>query len=264
MVQPLDPKRIPKFVNQLVIPPVYMPTILRQPISGEVIGHAYKIEASEFQQQILPPGFGTTKVFGYSGMIQDPYTGRAVYYKSAPGSTFEAIRGIPVHVQWINNITGPHFLPVDPTLDWANPNSMSVPLPPFPSFPPGFPLAQQPVPIVPHLHGGEHPSYFDDYPDAWFTADGRTGMAFITNTYTFPNVQQPTALWYHDHTMGMTRLNNYAGLTGFYLLRDMNDPIVPFLPSRPSDRVAALVRGISSNKSKKIIILRSIVDSCLC
>nr|WGE05140.1 hypothetical protein P5640_24300 [Bacillus subtilis] len=87
-----------------------MPTILRQPISGEVIGHAYKIEASEFQQQILPPGFGTTKVFGYSGMIQDPYTGRAVYYKSAPGSTFEAIRGIPVHVQWINNITGPHFL----------------------------------------------------------------------------------------------------------------------------------------------------------
>ncbi|MCM3676901.1 multicopper oxidase [Peribacillus simplex] len=235
MVQPLDPKRIPKFVNQLVIPPVYMPTVLRQPMSGEVIGHAYKIEASEFQQQILPPGFGTTKVFGYGGMIQDPHTGRGVYYRSAPGSTFEAIRRIPVHVQWINNITGPHFLPVDPTLDWANPNSMSVPLPPFPSFPPGFPLAQQTVPIVPHLHGGEHPSYFDGYPDAWFTADGRTGMAFITNTYTFPNVQQPTALWYHDHTMGMTRLNNYAGLTGFYLLRDMNDPIAPFLPSKDNE-----------------------------
>jgi FtsP/CotA-like multicopper oxidase with cupredoxin domain len=108
---------------------------------------------------------------------------------------------------------------------------MSVPLPPYPSFPPGFPVAQKPVPIVPHLHGGEHPSYFDGYPDAWFTADGRRGMAFITNIYSFPNVQQPTALWYHDHTMGMTRLNNYAGLTGFYLLRDMNDPIAPFLPS---------------------------------
>jgi spore coat protein A, manganese oxidase len=235
MVQPLDPKKIPKFVSQLVIPPVYMPAVLKKPMSGEVIGHAYKIEASEFQQQILPPGFGTTKVFGYGGMIKDPHTGRAVYYKSAPGPTFEAIRGIPVHVQWINNITGPHFLPVDPTLDWANPNSISVPPPPFPSFPPGFPQAQQPVPIVPHLHGGENPSYFDGYPDAWFTADGRTGMAFITNTYTFPNVQQPTALWYHDHTMGITRLNIYAGLTGFYLLRDMNDTIAPFLPSRENE-----------------------------
>ncbi len=89
----------------------------------------------------------------------------------APGPTYEAIRGIPVHVQWINNIAGPHFLPVDPTLDWANPNFMSVPLPPFPSFPPGFPLAQQTVPIVPHLHGGENPSYYDGYPDAWWTAD---------------------------------------------------------------------------------------------
>ena len=235
MVQPLDPKRIPKFVNQLVIPPEYMPTVLRQPLTGEVIGHAYTIDASEFQQQILPPGFGTTKVFGYGGMIQDPHTGRAVYYRSAPGSTFEAIRGIPLHVQWRNNIIGPHLLPVDPTLDWANPNSMSIPLPPFPSFPPGFHLAQQTVPIVPHFHGGENPSYFDGYPDSWVTADGRTGPTFTTNTYTFPNKQQPTALWYHDHAMGMTRLNNYAGLTGFYLLRDMNDPIAPFLPSRENE-----------------------------
>ena len=235
VAQPLDPKMIPKFVNQLVIPPVYMPSVLRQPMTGEVIGHAYKIDASEFQQQILPLGFRTTKVFGYGGMIQDPHTGKSVYHRSAPGSTFEAVRGIPVHVQWRNNITGPHFLPVDPTLDWANPNSMSVPLPPFPAFPPGFPLAQRTVPIVPHLHGGEHPSYFDGHPDAWFTADGRTGMAFVTNTYIYPNIQNPTALWYHDHTMGITRLNNYAGLTGIYLLREMNDPIAPFLPSRENE-----------------------------
>jgi FtsP/CotA-like multicopper oxidase with cupredoxin domain len=235
MVQLLDPKRIPKYINQLGHTPVYMPTVLRQTTNGQVIGHAYNIIASEFQQQILPTGFGTTKVFGYGGMIQDPHTGRAVFYRSAPGSTFEAIRGIPVHVQWINNITGPHFLPVDPTLDWANPNAMSVPLPPFPSFPPGFPLAQKSVPIVPHLHGGENPSYYDGYPDAWWTADGKTGMAFTTNNYIFPNVQQPTTLWYHDHTMGITRLNNYAGLTGLYVIREMNDPIAPFLPSRENE-----------------------------
>jgi spore coat protein A len=235
MVQPLDPKRIPKYVNQLVIPPAYLPSVLRQPISGEVIGHAYQIEASEFQQQILPAGFGTTKVFGYGGVIQDPHTGRAVYYRSAPGPTFEAVRGIPVHVQWINNITGPHFLPVDPTLDWANPNSVGAPVPPTPPFPPGFPQAQYPVPIVPHLHGGEDPSYYDGNPDAWWTADGKTGMAFTTNTYTFLNVQQPTTLWYHDHTMGITRLNNYAGLSGLYVIREINDPIAPYLPGRENE-----------------------------
>lgn len=230
MVQPLDSKSIPKYVNQLVKPPVYMPAIVRNPMTRQVIGHAYKIIASVFQQQILPPGFGTTKVFGYGGMVQDPHTGRAVYYRSAPGSTFEAIRGIPVQVQWINNISEPHFLPVDPTLDWANPNSVPISLPPYPPFPPGFPLAQQHVPIVPHLHGGETSSYYDGYPMAWFTADGRIGPAFTTNNYFYPNVQQPTTLWYHDHTMGMTRLNNYAGLTGFYVIRDRNDPLAPFLP----------------------------------
>ncbi|PLR68688.1 MULTISPECIES: multicopper oxidase family protein [Bacillaceae] len=235
MVKSLDPKSIPKYVNQLFIPPVYMPTILRQPNTGQVIGHEYKINVSEFQQQLLPPGFGTTKVYGYGGMIQDQNTGSAVYFRSAPGPTFEAIRGIPVYVQWINNLTGPLFLPVDPTLDWANPNSMAIPRPPFPSFPPGFPLAQKPVPIVTHLHGGETPSYFDGNPDAWFTADGRTGMAFITDKYTYLNVQQPTTLWYHDHTMGINRLTLYAGLAGGYVLRDMNDPIASFLPGRENE-----------------------------
>lgn len=235
MVKPLDPKSIPKYVNQLVIPPVYMPTVLRQHMTGHVIGHEYKINVSEFHQQILPAGFGTTKVFGYGGMIQDQNTGRAVYFRSVPGPTFEAIRGIPVHVQWINYLTGSHFLPVDPTIDWANPNSMAIPRPPSPSFPPGLPLAQKPVPIVPHLHGGENPSYFDGHPDAWFTSDGKTGMAFITNNYTFPNVQQPTTLWYHDHTMGITRLNIYAGLAGLYVIRDTNDPIASALPRRENE-----------------------------
>lgn len=235
MKQPLDPKTIPKYVNQLVIPPVYLPTVLRQPMTGRVNGHAYKINMSEFQQQILPLGFGTTKVFGYGGTIQHPNTGKAVYIRSVPGPTFEAVRGIPVHVQWINNLTGPHFLPVDPTLDWANPNSTAIPRPPFPSFPPGFSSAQKTVPTVPHLHGGEHPSYYDGHPDAWFTSDGRTGMTYVTNNYTYFNVQQPTTLWYHDHTMGMTRLNIYAGLSGMYVLRDPNDPIAAYLPGKEND-----------------------------
>jgi spore coat protein A, manganese oxidase len=234
MVQLLDPKSIPKYVNQLVIPPVFKPTVLRDPMTGQ-IGHSYRINVTEFQQQILPPGFGTTKVFGYGGIIQDQNAGREVYFRGTPGPTFEAIRGIPVHVQWINNLTDSIFLPVDPTIVWANPNSMPIPRPPFPSYPPGFPQAQKPVPIVTHLHGGETPSYFDGNPDAWFTADGRTGMAFVTNQYSYLNLQQPTTLWYHDHTVGINRLTIYAGLAGFYLLRDTNDPIAGSLPSRENE-----------------------------
>ena len=50
---------------------------------------------------------------------------------------------------------------VDPTIHWANPNSNSTPASPFPAYPPGYPNAQTPVPLVTHLHGGENQSYSD-------------------------------------------------------------------------------------------------------
>ncbi|TLN10129.1 copper oxidase, partial [bacterium] len=131
----------------------------------------------------------------------------------------------------VNNLTGPHMFPVDPTLHWANPNMMPMmPDQPWPLFPPGFPEAQSPVPVVPHLHGGEVPSESDGHPEAWFTADGKTGPAYTTDFYTYPNEQQPTTLWYHDHALGITRINVMSGLAGFYLLRDPGDNIAPLLP----------------------------------
>ena len=60
----------------------------------------------------------------------------------------------------------------------------------------------------------------DGHPDAWFTHDGRCGPGYVSSTYTYPNTQEPATLWYHDHALGMTRLNVYAGLAGFYLLRE--------------------------------------------
>ena len=39
-------------------------------------------------------------------------------------------------------------------------------------------------------------------------------------TYYYPNEQEPAALWYHDHAMGINRLNIYAGLFGQFLIRD--------------------------------------------
>lgn len=222
----LDPKDIPKYVNQLPKPPVYKPCISRKwSLFGPgKIKHSYTIDISEFEQQVLPPGLPQTKVWGYGGLIKDEKTGKVKYSRSTPGATFEAIRGVPVKVKWINKLKGKHLFAVDPTLHWANPNNkpMHDLSKPWPPFPPGFPDAQFPVPIVTHLHGGENASVNDGYPEAWFTFDGKFGPDFKTSDYYYPNKQLSATLWYHDHALGITRLNVYAGLAGFYLLRDRN------------------------------------------
>ena len=38
--------------------------------------------------------------------------------------------------------------------------------------------------------------------------------------YVYPNAQEPNTLFYHDHALGITRLNVMSGLAGFYLIRE--------------------------------------------
>lgn len=222
----LDPQTIPKYVNRLEKPAVFKPCVVKVRTKKRFrapcqVQHHYNIDIGETYEQMLPPGFPRTKVYGYGGIIRDPKTGRVRYHISSPGSTFEARRDIPIVVKWRNCIVEPHFLAVDPTLHWANPKGMPMDPPkPWPAFPPGFLEAQHPVPTVTHLHGAEVQSDSDGHPEAWFTHDGKHGHSFVSSTYTYPNTQEATTMWYHDHTMGMTRLNVYAGLAGFYLLRD--------------------------------------------
>ena len=111
-----------------------------------------------------------------------------------PGPTFEAMRGSPIVVHWENRLPAQHLFRVDPTIHGA--------MPPAPE-----------VRTVPHLHGAQTRSESDGLPEKWF----KTGeMA----EYHYPNQQQGATLWYHDHAVGITRLNVYAGLSGLYLLRD--------------------------------------------
>ena len=266
----LDPKAIPKFVNQLTgPPPVYAPNV--------GTANEYTIDATQFTQQILPPGFPTTKVWGYGGTIVG-----GTYLANAPGATFEAVRGVPIKVTWQNKLDGSHLLPVDPTLHWANPNNIPMPDPlnplapvaPFPPYdgittfgfdgtvenPPGTGLkynAQSPVPLVPHLHGGEVQSTSDGHPEAWFTSasSGLFGMEFSTNdiyqpttppptpgeaVFNYPNEQPPTTLWYHDHALGITRINVLSGLAGFYLLRgNVTNPTSPYYDAVEAALVAS-------------------------
>ena len=75
-----------------------------------------------------------------------------------------------------------------------------------------------------HLHGGHVEAASDGDPEAWFTPGfAERGPAFVKEIYRYANDQEAGTLWYHDHALGLTRLNVGAGLAGFYLVRDGNE-----------------------------------------
>ncbi|HTK06918.1 MAG TPA: multicopper oxidase domain-containing protein [Ktedonobacteraceae bacterium] len=214
-------------ISQFVEP---LPTFVGSRVKSDCI----TVSIREFQQKILPAQFYTslsapfsagTYVWGYK------VDGRPV---SSPGFTIEAIQGKPTYVTYINHLPRPMsskvepLLTVDQTLFWANPLKQE----------PSAALYKGPVPISPHWHGGEVPSQFDGGPMAWFTQNGIHGSAYNTleptssnaAIYRYPNAQPPTTLWFHDHAMGITRLNVFAGLFAFYLLRDRYDTGLPGNP----------------------------------
>jgi FtsP/CotA-like multicopper oxidase with cupredoxin domain len=240
----LDPNTIPKHVNQLVVPPVYVPDT-----QGP---DTYTITMATSRQQILPTGTvlapgadGQTNVWGYQGnaVVRGDTLGvpDGTYLPDfifSPSATFEATRGTPIAVKWINNIDVPQPFAVDPTLKWATPTGLFPPADsitqPFPAFPPGWDgiqtalNAQAPVALVPHLHGAEVASQYDGGPEHWWTSTGMQGPNYNTYAetesnsaiYYYVNAQEPNTLWYHDHALGITRLNVMSGLAGYYLLRE--------------------------------------------
>jgi spore coat protein A len=116
------------------------------------------------------------------------------YGDSFPGPIFDTRSGEGLVVEWANELPTKHFLPIDHTLHGAE--------------------ADKPeVRTVVHLHGGKTPPESDGYPEAWFVP-GKSGTCF------YPNRQDATMLFYHDHAMGINRLNIYAGLQGLFLIRD--------------------------------------------
>ena len=70
------------------------------------------------------------------------------------------------------------------------------------------------------MHGARTWPDSDGYPESWFTSDGRAGPYFSPEPSRYPNDQPAATLWYHDHAIGITRLNIYAGLCGLYFIRD--------------------------------------------
>ena len=150
----------------------------------------------------------------------------------------------------------PHLLPIDQTLHWANPGADCINGPPRTDCRgESQEIYDGPVPIVTHVHGAHVGPESDGYPEAWWlpaplddsnfecvknpgTANNQTkfvcqgtlanGYGYADNTnvtpgvanFSYPNDQPSTTLWYHDHTLGMTRNNVYAGPAGFWLIRE--------------------------------------------
>jgi FtsP/CotA-like multicopper oxidase with cupredoxin domain len=242
----LDPESVPKYAAPIVIPPA-MPRTGKINQKGSKNIDYYEIAVRQFQQQILPPGMPSTTVWSY-GSVQYPGTVAEGGSFNYPAFTIEAKWESPVRVMWINDLVDasgsylPHLLPVDQTLHWANP-----PAGPGNTDTRGTSqdLYKGPVPIVTHVHGAHTYEESDGYPEAWYLPNASnipggyaTGGSFYnsfnaefqmrydedpwalgTAVSQYPNDQRATTLWYHDHTLGMTRLNVYAGPAGFYLLR---------------------------------------------
>jgi spore coat protein A len=155
-----------------------------------VAANTYHITQRE-TVQTLHPRLGQTTVWGYDDGTLGP-----LY----PGPTIEVQKGTPTTVRYENQLPTTHLLPVDTSI---------------------VPEADPTVRLLTHLHGGFVSAADDGNPfHTPFEAEYRQGGI---QTVTYPNEQPAATLWYHDHAVAITRLNVYAGLAAYYLIRDEND-----------------------------------------
>ncbi len=245
--EPLSGRAIPQFVD-----PLPTLSVAGGPIAT-VVGGADEIEIHmrEFQAGILPSTFDAaegaytgTWVWGYVVGPDAPTTTQETY----TGPVVVATRNVPTQFRFVNDLGYASDTQVlawkfssDQTLHWADPLGDGMNMcahDSTPMMPPMGECAENymgPIPAVVHLHGGDVPPVLDGGPDAWFTSDGshhgpayysRPGVSVGGNeaVLRYPNGQEAAPIWFHDHALGVTRLNVYAGLAGAY---DIIDPALP-------------------------------------
>lgn len=184
-VDPTDPTTIPQFVDSLPIPDL-----------------AESINCCEKHKKPKRPYYHITMREGQHKFHKNfPYTTIWGYNGTYPGPTIEVEKDVPVEVKWVNELPQKHMLPLDRTLHGTNDTPE--------------------VRTVVHLHGANVAADSDGHPEAWFSKNNHyTGAKYTREVYEYTNHQAGATMWYHDHAIGITRLNVYAGLAGFYLIRD--------------------------------------------
>ncbi len=214
----------------------------------------YTLKMCEFQANILPPPLPATHVWGYRKGTCPPHDSPQAT-ETYLGPVLVTLRDTPTAIRYVNELPqnpepwsasnpgGTSVIAyrdsIDQTLHWADANmqmcmsNMPPALHDVCTFPYRTSNGAMGIPAVPHLHGGEVPAELDGGPEAWFTSTGAmTGATYYTSStpgfeaasneavYRYPNTQEAGPLWFHDHTLGATRLNVYAGLAGGYVLLD--------------------------------------------
>lgn len=190
----LHPESLTRFVDPLPIPPVKRPEGLRP-------------DPRDPERQI--PFYRVTMREARLRVHRDvPPTSFWTYDGTLPGPTFETRAGQSLLVEWRNDLPTRHFLPIDHTLCGAGRDRPDVR-------------------AIVHVHGAAVPPDSDGYPEHWYLP----GQA---KTFYYPNGGEAATLWYHDHAMGIERLNQYAGLLGLFLVRDVVEDELP-LPREPHE-----------------------------
>ncbi|MFC3957622.1 multicopper oxidase family protein [Halovivax cerinus] len=154
------------------------------------------------QQQFttsLHPDLPETTLWGYDGQF--------------PGPIIAGRRGRPLAFEMDNSeLPDEHLFTIDERIKGTTTEN--------------YPTHDGPVPSVRnsvHFHGLNVPSSDDGQADMWISPDGVTGPRRTTDVQVMPNEQPRLTTTYHDHTRGISRLNNYAGLVGPYYIRERND-----------------------------------------
>ena len=162
-----------------------------------------------------------SSIWGFEGMV--------------PGPTIEAERGHPVTVEWRNELEGP--FPVVDTVAPQPTDSDGMPVQCVPGLSGGEPNRETAELIgytVVHLHGGLTPASFDGWAENLF-APGQPAV------FHYPMDQRAALLWYHDHVMGITKLDVYAGLAGLWIVRDERERELE-LPEGPPFEIPLLIQ----------------------
>jgi spore coat protein A, manganese oxidase len=176
----LDPNSLTQFVDPLPIPELARANGSRPNPSEPTANIPYYRFAMRQIESKVHRDVKPTRLWGFGS--------------SSPGPTFETRSGQGLLVEWVNELPTAHFLPIDHNIHGAE--------------------ADKPdVRTVVHLHGAKAPPESDGYPENWYVP-GKSAL------YHYPNNQDAAMLWYHDHALGINRLNVAAGLLGVFLIRD--------------------------------------------
>jgi spore coat protein A, manganese oxidase len=215
----LSPMKIRNAAYSLPLPNPLAPSYTHTPNTVIAPGaDSYTLDIKKVKAQILPPGFPATDVFVYGDPAHPDtftYPAHSIVARSTHVSNTSGL-GKPTKVQYLNTLTATtHLLPVDHSIMGASGSA-----------------TEPDIRSVGHLHGASPINENSDgYPEAWHSPTGVNGtpmsanppVAYNSNPFDYLNRQEATMLWYHDHSLGLTRLNMYSGLAGLYVLRDDNE-----------------------------------------